>query len=356
MPAATLEVRQGARPRSAPDAARPRRRGDRMRRREFITLLGGAAAAWPLVAQAQQPAPPVIGFLRPGSPEPNAHLVAAFRRGLSEMGYVEGRNVSVEYRWAYNDDGRLPELAAELVRLRVAVIVAPGSTTAAAAAKSATTIIPIVFSGGGDPVQTGLVASLNRPGGNVTGVSSMAGDLGTKRVGLLQELVPHAARLAVLVNPSNPLAEAFVADIRAAAPSIGRQIEVLSASTGPDINTAFVTLVERQADALVVGPDALFVSRRIQIATLAARHAVPAIYPFREDAEAGGLMSYGPSNTDLVRQAGIYTGRVLKGEKPAEMPILRATRFELVINLKTAKALAIEIPPTLLARADEVIE
>ena len=310
---------------------------------------------WPIVARAQQPALPVIGFLRPGSPELNAHLVTAFRKGMGETGYIEGRNVAVEYRWADNDD-QLTELAADLVRLRVAVIATPGSAAAAVAAKSATTTIPIVFSGGGDPVQTGLVAGLNRPGGNVTGVSSMSGELGTKRMGLLQELVPRAARLAVLINPNNPLAEAFVGDIRAAAPSIGRQIEVVTASTSRDIDTAFATLVQKRADALVLGSDPLFVSSRVQLAALAARHAVPAIYPFREDAEAGGLMSYGPSNTDLVRQAGIYTGRVLKGEKPADMPILRATKFELIINLKTAKALGLEIPPSLLARADEVIE
>ena len=326
-----------------------------MRRREFIALLGGAAA-WPLAARAQQPAVPVVGFLRPGSPEPNAHLVAAFRGGLGETGYVEGRNVSVEYRWAHNEDDRLPELAAELVRLRVSVIVTPGSTAAAAAAKAATATIPIVFSAGGDPVQTGLVASLNRPGGNVTGVSSMSAELGTKRLGLLQELVPRAARVAVLVNPNNPLANAFITDVTTAAAGIGLQVEVLTASTSHDIDTAFATLVERRADALLVGLDPLFVSRRVQLATLAARHVVPAIYPFREDAVAGGLVSYGPSNTDLVRQAGIYTGRVLKGEKPAEMPILRATRFDFIINLTTAKALGLTLPPTLLATADEVIE
>jgi putative ABC transport system substrate-binding protein len=306
-----------------------------MRRREFITLLGGVAAAWPLAARAQQTSMPVVGFLRPGSPELNAHLVEAFRKGMGETGYLEGRNVVVEYRWAQNDD-QLTELAADLVRLRVAVIATPGSTTAAAAAKSATTTIPIVFSGGGDPVQTGLVASLNRPGGNVTGVSSMSGELGTKRVGLLQELVPRAARLAVLINPNNPLAEAFVADIRAAAPAIGRQRSRHRQYKSRHRHS----LCDADAKAsrrARLSSDALFVSSRVQLAALAARHAVPAIYPFREDAEAGGLMSYGPSNTDLVRQVGIYTGRVLKGEKPADMPILRAIRFELVINLKTAK-------------------
>jgi ABC-type uncharacterized transport system substrate-binding protein len=327
-----------------------------MKRRDFITLLGGAAATWPLAGRAQQPAMPVIGFLRPGSPEPNAHLVAAFRKGLGETGYVEGRNVAIEYRWAHDHNDRLSELAADLVRLRVAVIATPGSTAAAAAAKSATDTIPIVFSGGGDPVETGLVASLNRPGGNVTGVSSMSGELGAKRLGLIQELVPGAARFAVLVNPNNPLTEPYVADLRAAAAAIGRQIEVLIATTSRDIDTAFPMLMEKRADALLVGPDPLFVSRRVQLATLAARHVVPTVYPFRDDAEAGGLMSYGPSNTDLVRQAGIYTGRVLKGEKPADLPILRATKFELIINLQTAKIMGLDVPPTLLARADEVIE
>jgi len=327
-----------------------------MRRRTFITLLGGAAAALPLAARAQQAPMPVIGFLRPGSPEPNAHLVTAFRKGLGETGYIEGRNVAIEYRWAHDHNDRLPELAADLVRMRVAVIATPGSTAAAAAAKSATDTIPIVFSGGGDPVETGLVASLNRPGGNVTGVSSMSGELGPKRLGLIQELVPSAARFAVLVNPDNPFTGAYVADLRAAAAAIGRQIEVLTATTSRDIDTAFRMLMEKRADALLVGPDPLFVSRRVQLAALGARHAVPTVYPFRDDAEAGGLMSYGPSNTDLVRQAGIYTGRVLKGEKPADLPILRATRFELIINLQTAKIMGLDVPATLLARADEVIE
>jgi len=259
-----------------------------MKRREFITLLGGAAAAWPLAARAQQATMPVVGFLRPGSPEANAHLVAAFRKGLGETGYVEGRNVVIEYRWTHNYDDRLPELAADLVRLRVAAIATPGSSAAAAAAKAATATIPIIFSAGGDPVQTGLVASLNRPGGNVTGVSSMSGELGAKRLGLLQELVPSAAQFAVLVNLNNPLTEAFVVDVRAAAAALRRQTEVLSASTSHDIDLAFARLIEKRADALLVGNDPLFVSRRVQLATLTARHAVPAIYPFREDTEAGG--------------------------------------------------------------------
>jgi ABC-type uncharacterized transport system substrate-binding protein len=283
-----------------------------MRRREFIAFLGSAAATWPLAASAQQPAMPVIGFLRPGSPEPNAHLVAAFRKGLSETGYVESRNVAIEYRWAHNYDDRLPELAADLVRLRVAVIATPGSTAAAAAAKSATATIPIVFSAGGDPVQTGLVVSLNRPGGNITGVSSMSGELGAKRLGLLQELVPRAARFAVLINPNNPLADAFVTDVRTAAAALGRQIQVLTASTSRD--------------------------------------------PFREDAEADGLMSYGTSLTDAYRQAGVYTGRILKGEKPGDLPVMQSTKFDFVINLNTARAFGLTFPPSLLAIADEVIE
>jgi putative ABC transport system substrate-binding protein len=323
-------------------------------RRSFITLLGGTAAAWPLAVRAQQPAMPVVGFLDSRSPDTVAHLVAAFRKGLGETGYVEGRNVVIEFRWAHNESARLPELAADLVRRRVAVIATPGSTAAAIAAKAATTTIPIIFSGGGNPVQTGLVASLNRPGGNVTGISSMNVELGAKRLGLLHELVPSAARFFVLINPKNPFAEAFVTDVRTAA--MGRQIEVVSASTNLDIDTAFAILVQKRADALLVSPDPLFVSRRVQLATLAARHAVPAIYPFREDVEAGGLMSYGASNTDLIRQAGVYTGRVLKGEKPADLPVMQATKFEFVINLQTARALGVAVPPMLLARADEVID
>jgi putative ABC transport system substrate-binding protein len=327
-----------------------------LRRREFITLLGGAAASWPLIARAQQASMPVVGYLYSGSLEPSAHLVAAFRTGLGETGYIEGQNVAIEYRYAQNENDRLPELAADLVRRRVAVLVAPGSTPAALAAKAATATVPVVFSGGGDPVQAGLVASLNRPGGNVTGVTTMSVELGAKRLGLLHELLPAAARFAVLVNPNSPLTEPFVTDVRAAASGIGRQIEVLTASTNRDIDAAFASFVQKQADALLVTPDALFLNRRVQLVTLAARQAVPTIYPVREDAAAGGLMSYGSNFADLFRQTGIYAGRVLKGEKPADLPILRATKFEFVINLQTAKTLGIEIPTTLLARADEVIE
>ena len=300
---------------------------------------------------------PVIGFLRPGSPEPNAHLVAAFRKGLSEAGYVEGRNVAIEYRWARDNDDRLPELAADLVRLRVAVIATPGSTAAAPAAKSATTTIPIVFSAGGDPVQTGLVASLNRPGGNVTGVSSMSGELGAKRLGLLQELVPRAARFAVLVNPNNPLAEAFVS--RRAGGSAGhwaanrsphRQYKSrhrhglcdAGAKSGP---------THSWSDS-----DPLFVSRRVQLATLAARQRCPRSILSRDDAEAGGLMSYGPSNTDLVSPSRRLYRPHPQGREARRPAGPAATKFELVINLKTAKALGLDVPPTLLARADEVIE
>ena len=325
-----------------------------MRRREFIVGLCGAATM-SFAVRAQQPAMPVVGFLRPGSPELNAHLLAAFRKGIGETGYVEGRNVAVEYRWADNDD-RLRELAADLVRLRVNVIVTPGSTTAAAAAKSETTTIPIVFSGGGDPVEIGLVASLNRPGGNVTGVSSMAGELGSKRVGLLQELVPRAARLAVLINPNNPLAEAFVADIRAAAPAVGLQLEVLTASTSQGIDAAFATLAHEKVDALFVAGSAFFATRRVQLTVLAASYSVPAIYSQRSFVDAGGLMSYGTNFTDIFRQVGLYTARILKGANPADLPVQQPTKFDLVINLNTARALRLAVPPSLLARADEVIE
>jgi putative tryptophan/tyrosine transport system substrate-binding protein len=325
-------------------------------RRKFITLLGGSAVSWPLVASAQQTAIPVVGYLHSDSPQPMARLLAAFREGLSETGYVEGQNVAIEYRWAQNDLSRMPELAADLVRRQVAVIATPGSSAAALAAQAATTTIPIVFSIGLDPVQLGLVASLNRPGGNITGVNSMSNELLAKRFGLLHELLPAATRFAVLVNPKNPTTESLKKDVQAVGAAIGRQIEVLTASTETDIDTAFAGLVQRRADALLIHPDVLFIRRRVHLAILAARHAVPAIYPFRTDAEAGGLMSYGISLVDAHRQAGVYAGRILKGAKPAELPVVQPTKFEFVINLQTAKTLGIEIPPALLARADETIE
>ena len=328
-----------------------------MKRREFIALLGGAVASWPPAVCAQQPAIPVIGFVHSGSAAAYADLVAAFRKGLSDAGYVEGQNIAIEYRWGEGHNERLPALAAELVRRQVAVIVTPGSTPAALAAKAATTTVPIVFTSAADPVKIGLVASLNRPGGNVTGISDIGVELGAKRLGLLHELLPGAARYAALVNPNNPfLTEPFVTEVQTAASAIGRQFEIVTASTNSDIDTAFATLVKIRADAFLVSPDALFVTRRVQLITLAARHAVPAMYFRREFAEAGGLMSYGSNLADQFRQNGIYAGRILKGEKPAEMPVQLPTKFEFVINLQTAKMLGLEIPPTLLARADEVIE
>jgi putative tryptophan/tyrosine transport system substrate-binding protein len=325
-----------------------------MRRREFIALLGSGVAGWPLAARAQQSAMPVIGFLQIGSPEASVNLVAAFRKGLSEVGYVEGRNVAIEFRWAHNDSDRLPELAADLVHRRVAVIATPGSS--AAAAKTATSTIPIVFGMGDDPVALGLVASLNRPGGNVTGISYMNIELGAKRLGLLHELLPGATRFAVLVDPNFPSTASIVADLQAAASTIGSQIEVLAAATSREIDAAFTILVQKHPEPLLISPMPLFYDRRVQILTLVARHAIPVIYPAREWAEAGGMISYGSSFADLYRQAGIYAGRVLKGEKPAELPVLRATKFELLINLQTARTLGFDIPATLLARADEVIE
>jgi putative ABC transport system substrate-binding protein len=325
-----------------------------MKRREFITLLGGAAASWPLAARAQQPAMPVIGYLSHGSPEQTAALVEAFRKGLSETGFVEGRNVVIEYRWAHNEPDRLPELAADLVRRQVNVLATPG--TSPIAAKAATTTIPIVFSTGGDPVEAGLVASLNRPGGNVTGISYMNVELSAKRLGLLHELLPGAARFGVLIDPANPSSQSILTGLQAAASAIDRHIEAFTAANNGEIDKAFAALAQTRSDGLLISPMPLFYNRRIQILTLAARHAVPVVYPAREWAEAGGLMSYGSSYTDQHRQAGVYTGRILRGEKAADLPILRATRFEFVINLQTAKSLGIDIPTTLLARADEVIE
>jgi putative tryptophan/tyrosine transport system substrate-binding protein len=327
-----------------------------VRRREFITLLASAAAAWPPVARAQQASMPVIGILHPGSPEATAKYVASLRKGLAEAGYVEGRNIAIEYRWGHNDTRRLPELASDLISRRVVVIVTPGGVAAALAAKAATTTIPIVFVIGADPVQAGLVASLNRPGGNITGISSMNTGLAAKQLGLLHQLLRRDARFAVLVNPGNPQTPSALAEVQAAASAMGQQFEAVTAATYRDIGPAVGGAVQKRADALLIIADPLFASRPVQLATLAARHALPAIYALREFAEAGGLMSYGSNFTELFRQAGTYAGRILKGEKPADLPILQATKFELVVNLQTAEALGIEVPATLLATADEVIE
>jgi putative tryptophan/tyrosine transport system substrate-binding protein len=327
-----------------------------MRRREFITLLGGAIAAWPLAARAQQPAMPVVGFLHSGSPEPIVNRLAAFRKGLGEAGYVEGQNVAIEFYWAAGQDDRLPDLAADLIRRRVTVIATPGSTPAALAAKAATTTIPIIFAIAADPVAMGLVASLNRPGGNATGVSFQSVELGPKQFGMLRELAPGANRFVALVNPNSAFTDAVVKELQASASALGLPIEILRAGTGREIDAAFANLVQKPGSALLSSPDAFFTTRRAQIVTLAARHALPAIYPAREYAEIGGLMSYGPNIVDAFRLTGIYVGRVLKGEKPTDIPVVRPTKFELVVNLNTARALGIAIPNTLLALADEVIE
>jgi putative tryptophan/tyrosine transport system substrate-binding protein len=328
-----------------------------IRRREFITLLGGTAAAWPLAAGAQQPAMPVIGFLYPTSPDTNADRLRGFRQGLKETGYVEGENVAIEYRWAENQMDRLPPLAAELVRRQVAVIAATGGLDSALAAKTATTTIPIVFSVTEDPVRLGLVASLARPGGNMTGVNLVVGELTAKRLALLRELVPGAARVAVLVNPANTVnAETTLRDVEPAARAMGLQIKVLKASTSREIEAAFATFVRERPDALLVGGDPFFRARRVQLANLASHHSIPATYALRDYAEAGGLMSYGSNLTDSYRQIGVYTGRILKGAKPADLPVVQSTRFELVLNAPTARMLGLTVPPQLLATADEVIE
>jgi putative tryptophan/tyrosine transport system substrate-binding protein len=323
-------------------------------RREFITLVGGAAA-WPLAAWAQQSATPVIGLLNSTSAVARAHLVTAFRQGVFETGYVQDQNVTMEYRWAQDQYDRLPDLLSDLIRLKVAVIAATDPPSALAA-KAANTNIPIVFATGGDPVKDGLVASLNRPGGNITGVSFMVMELGAKRLGLIHELLPGAVRLAVLVDPNFPISGLFVSNMRTAASTIGKQIDVLNASTVREIDSVFANLAQKPVDALMFGPSAFFNNHRVELVTFATSHRVPAIYTLREFVTAGGLMSYGTSLTDAHRQAGIYAGRILKGEKPADLPVVQSTKFEFVINLNTAKALGLSFPPGLLAIADEVIE
>jgi putative tryptophan/tyrosine transport system substrate-binding protein len=328
-----------------------------MRRREFITLLGGAAAAWPLAARAQQPAVPVIGWLTTAGPETQdpANL-PALRKGLGEHGFVEGRNLAIEYRYANNDFNRLPELAADLVRRRVAVILAMGGAVTARASKAATANIPIVFAMGDDPVRTGLVTSLNRPGGNITGTAFMSAELGPKRLGLLKELVPAATRYALLVNPDTPASDLTTADMRGAAASIGREIEVFAARNSREIDLAFSDLGRKGAEALVVANSALFATRKVQLATLAAIHRLPAIYYTRNTVEVGGLMSYGANIPDAIYHAAKYAGRILKGEKPAELPVLQASKFEFVLNMQTARGLGLDVPPGLLAITDDVIE
>jgi len=328
-----------------------------MRRREFLGALSSAAAAWPFAARAQQPEIPVIGFLYPTSFETEADRVRAFRQGLKDSDYVEGENVTIEYRWADNQIDRLPELAAELVRQRVAVIAATGGRPVVLAAKAATTTIPIVFLIGEDPVNLGLVTSLARPGGNLTGINFFAVELAAKRLELLRELVPGTTRVAVLVNPANAAnTEATVRDVEAAARTMGLQIRVINANTNREIDAAFATFIREPPDALFVSSGPLFTSRRVQLALLAGRYGIPAIYAGRQNAEAGGLMSYGASLTDAIRQVGVFTGRILKGAKPQDMPVVQATKFELVINIQSARILGITVPQTLLSRADEVIE
>jgi ABC-type uncharacterized transport system substrate-binding protein len=328
-----------------------------MRRRELIALLGVAAAARPLAARAQQPAMPVIGFVDLGSAVTSAHFAAAFRNGLNETGYSDGKNVSIEYHWLEGQYDRLPALMAELVGRRVAVIATPVSIPASLAAKAATTAIPIVFGVGEDPVKLGLVANLARPGGNATGVNFFVGEVVPKRLGLLRDLMPAAVRIAVMINPGNVvLAETTMREVQKAAGALGLQIEVFEASTSREIDAAFAAIARARAEALFVAPDAFFVSRRVQLVTLAARNGIPATYSSRYYTEVGGLMSYGADVLDSIRQAGVCAGKILNGAKPAELPVTQSTKFELVINLQTARALGLEVPPGLLTAADEVIE
>ena len=328
-----------------------------LRRREFITLLGGAAAAWPLAARAQQPTMPVIGFLGAGSVDTWVLYLTAFRKGLNETGFVEGQNVAIEYRWAEGQYERMAELAADLVRRQVAVIAVPGNSPGARASKAATATIPIVFGVGDDPVKAGLVASIGRPGGNATGVNFFTSDVVAKRLALLHDLVPGAARVAALLNPNDATrAEAVLSDLQAAARIIGVQLQIYNASTSGEIDAAFAALVRERADALFIGPNPFFNTRRVQLATMAAHHSIPTASAAREYVDAGGLMSYGTNLADMFRQAGVYTGRILKGVKPADLPVLQSTKFELVINAQTARMLGLTVPPSLLSIADEVIE
>jgi putative tryptophan/tyrosine transport system substrate-binding protein len=329
-------------------------RYNRLKRREFISLLGGAAVSWPLVSRAQQPLIPVVGFLSGRSPAESAGVVAAFRKGLSETGYAESQNVSIDFRWAEGQSDRLPALASELVHRPVDVIAALGES--GPAAKAATTTIPIVFGSGGDPVEAGLVASLNRPGGNITGATFLTAVLGAKRLGLLRELVPGAPVVALLVNPNTFVGQVQIRDVQEAARVLGRSLVVLDGGTDERIETAFAALAPQHVAALLVGADPFFDTRRERLVALASQHRMPAIYQFREYAVAGGLMSYGTSITDMYRLVGLYVGRVLKGEKPADLPVMQVTKFELVINLATAKALGVKISDNLLSLADEVIE
>jgi putative tryptophan/tyrosine transport system substrate-binding protein len=326
-----------------------------MRRRDFIKATVGAVIAWPVAVHAEQSAMPVIGYLGGSSPAYRGHLLTAFWRGLRESGYVEGENVTIEYRWAQDQYDRLPDLVADLIRRHAAVIAAT-DTPSANAAKAATTTLPIVFASGADPVKEGLVTSLNRPTGNVTGVGFMSGELGAKQLGLLQRLLPGAVRFAVLVDPTFPVTEPFLADVRGAASLTKKEVEILPIGAGRDIDAAFANLAHMPVDALVVGPSLLTNNRRVQLITLAAYHKVPAIYSFRESAEAGGLMSYGANLTEAHHQVGVYAGRILKGQKPADLPVVQSAKFEFVINLNTARAFGLNIPPELLATADEVIE
>ncbi len=327
-----------------------------MKRREFIGFIGGAAVTWPFAARAQKSAVPVIGFLHSASAEPNANLVKAFRRGLFDLGFIDGQNVTIDFRWADGQNDRLPGLASDLIRRKVSLIATPGSTPAALAAKAATTTIPIIFASGADPVGIGLVGSLNHPGSNVTGIGFETTEITGKAFELLHQLLPNAAHVIALINPTSGFSQAVVKNMQASAAALGLQLEVLTASTDGEIENAFANVAQRSGTLLIVGPDPFYTSRRAKIVPLAARYAIPTMYVLREFAQAGGLISYGPDLTNAYREAGTYSGRVLKGEKPAEMPVLLPTKFDMVINVKTAKSLGIAVPDRLLALADEVIE